>query len=429
MRGGKTAFVGIRFAALVMACIAAMLIQPVHAQTYTVIHNFAGGIDGDEPDYGLTIDSTGTLYGATFEGDAGTGTIFKLTHRGSGWLLQTLYVFTGGSDGAAPYAGVIFGPNGSLYGTTGFGGQGPCTTGGGKTGCGTAFNLQPPVSACPAVLCYWRETVLNMFTGGSNGALPYGGRPIFDRAGNLYGATFAGGVENCSAGCGLVYELIPSGSGWTEKILYSFTKAGGDGASPWAGVIFDKAGNLYGTTEFGGAYGYGTIYELTPSGSGWTEKVLYSFQNQGDGAWPFAGLIFDPSGNLYGATTWGGGTGNGGTVFELTPAGSGWSFQTLHAFTRQPGELAGGPVASLVMDTAGNVYGATYGDGVYGLGSVFKLTPSGGGWTNTTLYDFTGGTDGLLPRSNLVLDANGNVYGMTASGGAYGRGVVFEVTP
>ena len=433
MRGGKIALGWITGAvafALTMALIVTMLIQPTQAQTYTVIHSFLGGIDGDEPAYGMTIDSTGILYGSTFEGDAGTGTIFRLRHLSSGWQLTTLFLFTGGagSTGAVPYAGVIFGPNGSLYGTTAFGGVGSCGSGGGTTGCGTVFNLRPPLVPCRIATCYWTETPINVFNGGSGGAIPYGGRPIFDQAGNLYGTTFGGGGGSCSAGCGLVYELTPSAGGWTEKILYSFTGAGGDGASPWAGVIFDQAGNLYGTTEFGGANGYGTIYELSPSGSGWTEKVLYNFQNQADGAWPFAGLVFDRSGNLYGATTWGG-TGNGGTVFELAPAGSGWNYQTLYAFTRQPGELAGGPVATPILDTGGNLYGATYGDGAYGLGSVFKLTPSGGSWTITTLYNFTGGSDGLLPRSNLVLDANGDLYGMAASGGANGRGVVFEITP
>ena len=282
--------------ALVLGLTAIVTTGTANAQTYTVIHNFMGGADGAEPAYGLTIDSAGTLYGSTFSGDAGTGTIYTLTNQGSsGWSLNTLYMFSGGSDGAVPYAGVIFGPDGSLYGTTAFGGVGSCQTGGGKTGCGTAFNLTSSSQWRGKPSNGWTETVLYDFTGGGDGATPYGGRPIFDGAGNLYGTAFGGGLTNCPGGCGLVYELVPSNGGWTEKILYSFTGKP-DGASPWAGVIFDQSGNLYGTTEFGGAYGYGTVFELIPSGSGWTEKVLYSFQNQPDGGQPYAGLIFDSSG-------------------------------------------------------------------------------------------------------------------------------------
>lgn len=271
--------------------------------------------------------------------------------------------------------------------------------------------------------------MLYNFLGGSDGALPYGARLIFDQAGNLYGTAFSGGVAcpGSPSGCGVVYELIPSeGGGWKEKILYSFTGKP-DGASPWAGVIFDPARNLYGTTQFGGAYGYGTVYELSPSGSGWTEKVLYNFQNQQDGGQPFAGLIFDSSGNLYGATTIGG-TGGGGTVFELNPSGAGWSFQLLYGFASTPGHLAQGPTASLVMDNGGNLYGATAGDGAYAFGAVFKLTlSSSGAWTYTSLYDFQGLDDGRTPRSNLVFDKYGNLYG-TATRGMTGYGLVFETT-
>ena len=424
----KFAFVRIGFVVLLVACAATMLNQPAHAQSFSVIHNFAGGPDGDEPAYGLTIDAAGNIYGSTFEGDEGTGTIYKLRYHNSVWQLAPLYVFTGGpgSPAAVPYAGVIIARDGTLFGTTGYGGEGSCATWGGTTGCGTVFRMRPRVTACPAAICYWQETTINLFDGGSGGSTPYGARPIFDSAGNLYGTTYAGGGGNCQGGCGLVYELTPSGGGWTETVLYSFTGTAGDGAFPWSGVILDQAGNLYGTTEFGGTYGYGTIYELSRSGSGWTETILYNFQGQQDGAWPFSGLIFDPAGNLYGATT-SAGSGNGGTIFQLSPGSSGWTLQTLTSFTRQPGELAGGPVATPIMDAAGNIYAATYGDGAYGLGSVVKLHRSNGGYTTISLHDFTG-PDGLYPRSNLVLDANGNIYGMAASGGANGRGTVFEIT-
>jgi uncharacterized repeat protein (TIGR03803 family) len=416
--------------AIVLGVTAIVATHTAHAQSYTVIHTFMGGADGDEPNYGLTIDSNRNLYGTTFSGDSGLGTAFMLSPGNPDWILAPLYMFTGGSDGAAPYAAVVFGPDGSLYGTTGFGGKPnpSCTTGGGFTGCGTVFNLKSPAPHHPrSPSGYWTETVLYDFLGLSDGALPYGARLIFDQEGNLYGTAFSGGID-CpgSGGCGVVYKLTPSNGRWTQSVLYSFS-GGNDAAHPWAGVIFDQSGNLYGTTEFGGAYGFGTVYELMPSASGWTEKVLYSFQNQQDGGQPYAGLIFDASGNLYGATTTGG-IGNGGTVFELTPSGAGWSFQTLYAFAGGHGELAGGPTASLVFDNGGNLYGATAGDGAYNFGAVFKLTlSSNGSWTYTSLYDFTGGNDGRLPRSNLVFDQYGNLYG-TASGGATGYGVVFEIT-
>ncbi len=423
------AFVRMGLASLIVTLIAAALIQPAQAQTYTVIHTFLGGADGNEPAYGMTIDPAGNIYGSTFEGDDGTGSVYRLRYRNSFWQLNPLYVFTGGpnSPGAIPYAGVVIGPGGSLYGTTAYGGEGSCSTWGGTLGCGTVFKMQPPITFCVNATCYWTETRLFEFNGASGGATPYGGIPIFDQAGNMYGTTFAGGGGTCAGGCGLVYELSPANGGWTENVLYSFNGGSSDGASPWAGVIFDQAGNLYGTTEFGGAYGYGTIYELSPSGSGWTEKVLYNFQGQADGGWPYAGLVFDRQGNLYGATTEGG-AGQGGTLFQLAPDGSNWNYQTLCSFTRQMGEFAGGPVATPAMDAAGNLYGATGGDGAYGFGSVFKASSSGGNWTCTSLYDFTGGNDGRLPRSNLVLDSNGDIYG-SAAGGAQGYGVVFEITP
>ena len=378
------------------------------------------GVDGNEPNYGLTIDADGNLYGTTFGGDSGTGTVYSLSPTNAGWVLDPLYVFTGGSDGAAPYAAVIFGPDGSLYGTTGFGGvPGPCRTGGGYTGCGTVYKLTPSNGS-------WTESVLYDFTGGEDGANPYGGRLIFDKAGNLYGTTFGGGGGSCAGGCGVVYELTPSNGHWTESVLYSFS-GGNDGTNPWAGVIFDQAGDLYGTTFGGGTYGYGTVYELMPSVSGWTLKTLYSFQNQQDGEQPYAGVIFDQSGNLYGATTKGGANG-GGTAFEMTPANGGWTFQTLYGFTGSSGQLAGGPVASLIMDSVGSLYGATAGDGADSKGAVFKLMPSSdGSWTYNSLYDFTGNNDGQVPRSNLALDRYGNLFG-TAAGGASSYGVVFEIT-
>jgi len=218
-----------------------------------------------------------------------------------------------------------------------------------------------------------------------------------------------------------------------ENVLYTFS-GGSDGSHPWAGVVFDSAGNLYGTTS-GGAAGYGTVYELSPNGGTWTLQTLHTFEGATDGASPYAGLIFDAAGNMYGATA-SMGTGSGGTVFKLSPSGGGWTFNTLYSFSGPAGGLDPGPIGNLVFDQQGNLYGTTHLDGAFNFGSAFKLTNTANGWTYTSLHDFTAGTDGADPRSNLTFDSSGNMYG-TASAGGTGNsqscdgacGVVFEITP
>ena len=196
-----------------------------------------------------------------------------------------------------------------------------------------------------------------------------------------------------------------------------------DGANPSNGLILDSTGNLYSTTALGGSGAHGTVFELMSSGSGWTENILYNFTGGNDGSDLFAGLIFDGSGNLYGATS-GAGTGGGGTVFELTPSTGSWTLNTFYSFT---GGSRCGPLGSLFIQ-AGSLYGITNCGGANHLGSVFKLTPSGGGWTYTSLHDFTGGTDGKIPFGNVVFDADGNIYGTASAGGSHGVGVVWEIT-
>jgi uncharacterized repeat protein (TIGR03803 family) len=403
--------------ALVLAVVlvlTAAITQPAQAQTYSVIHNFTGGQDGANPEAGLTLDKAGNLYGTAAGGGAGNGgTVFSLAHKGSGWFMNPLYSFQGGSDGDFPMARVIFGPDGNLYGTTFLGGVEGCDNG---QGCGTVFNLRPQPTACKTALCPWTETVLYRFTQGDDGGDPFG-EVVFDKAGNIYGTAYNGGV----VGNGVVYELVPSNGGWTETVLYSFA-GGSDGEGPQAPVIFDTEGNLYGTTIFGGSGNNGTVFQLTPSASGWTEKVLYRFQNGSDGHKPLGRSVFDRLGNLYG-TTENGGAGNGGTVVELTPLDGNWTYNLVYSFAGSGGS------DDLVMDAAGNLYGTTYSDGAYGWGSAFKLTPSNGGWTYTSLHDFTGGNDGGNPIGGLVFDANGNLYGTTYGGGKYRAGLVFEITP
>ncbi len=424
--------------ALAIACLLALLAVPAQAQTFSVLHSFTGP-DGANPLAGLTIDRAGNLYGTTWAGGTancyfkfGCGTVFKMKHSGSGWVLTPLYSFSGG-DGLGPEDRVIFGPDGTLYGETTYGQGYDCS-------CGNVFNLKPPPTRPATPFSPWNDTVLHQFYPGAGEGNEPGGDIVFDAAGNIYGTTESGGNDRfCGGlGCGTVYQLTPSKSGWIETVLYEFTDAN-DGEYPSGGVTVDQAGNLYGTasqTGFGAEAG--SVFQLTPSGSGWKFNLLYDFSGGGDGGYPVAGLISDSSGNLYGATSYGGANG-GGTVFELTPSNGSWTLNTLYSFTKVNNSFRPGPVASLIMDAAGSLYGTTKADGTYGYGNVFKLTRSNGSWTYTSLYDFTGASDGANPYSSLVLDAQGNLYGTTYTGGQSGEdcllnetytcGVVFEITP
>jgi uncharacterized repeat protein (TIGR03803 family) len=395
--------------------------QSAQAQSFTVLHNFTGGLDGSSPYAGLSMDRGGNLYGTASAGGKGYGTVFKLSHRGSGWVFDPIYAFAGGANGEGPTARVILGPDGTLYGTTYAGGVSGCS---GGYGCGTVFNLKPSPTVCKTTLCSWVGTVLYSFNGGSDGANPLLGDLIFDQTGNLYGTTENGGVVGCSGnGCGTAFELSPVGRGWTEKVLYSFTGTGSDGANPFAGVTFDHGDvHLYGTTKSGGIVSNGTVFELSPLGSSWTENVIYSFQGPSDGYAPIGGIIFDPSGLLTGTTS-SGGLNGGGIAFQLDSI---YAETVLYNFV---GPAGGGSYGNLTADAAGNLYGTAYDDGAYGNGSVFELSPSPDGWTFTDLHDFTGGSDGLCPYGNVVLDAQGNLYGTAGAGGQYGYGVVWEITP
>lgn len=266
-----------------------------------------------------------------------------------------------------------------------------------------------------------QEKVLHSFSNnGRDGSSPLGSL-IFDSVGNLYGTTRYGGAYNSGA----VFELTPkAGGGWSEKVLHSFNDNNKDGVSPYANLIFDANGNLYGTTCYGGTFGDGTVFELTPRvGGGWTEKVLHNFDGK-NGICSFAPLIFDATGNLYG-TTYEGGAHGSGTVFELMPqARGGWVEKVLHSFSDnyKGSYLQNG----LTSDTFGNLYGTAHGGS--GSGIVFELTPkTNGGWTEKVLYSFNG-KDGLYPEA-LILDAAGNLYGTTYVGGSNGDGTVFELSP
>jgi uncharacterized repeat protein (TIGR03803 family) len=405
-----------------------MFLAPAaNGQTFQVIHSFTGTTDGMYPVAGVTVDSHGNLYGTTNIGGTGTscfegcGAAFKMSRAGSGWVFTTLYDFAGGNDdGGQPGARMIVGPDGVLYGTTSEGGGSGCSSG---EGCGTVFSLQPPAHFSGHFLSPWTEKVLYRFTGGSDGDSPRSADLLFDNAGNLYGTTIFGGGGSCQDGCGAVYKLARSGSGWTESVIHSFS-ASGDGQQPWAGVVQDQSGNLYGTTAQGGPHRWGTVYQLIPSGSGYVEHLLFTFDGLSDGGTAYGGLIWDSAGNLYGTTCCT--SGGDFTIYKLDHS-QGWAFSPLYHSSDF------GNTGTLVMDAAGNLYGTLSSGGAYGFGQVYKLTPSAGGWVFSSVHDFCAGgfpcTDGYTPPSGLAIDSQGNLFGTTSNGGAIGGGVVFEITP
>ena len=399
------------------------------AQTFSVLHTFTGLLDGISPN-GLNMDRSGNLYGATGSGGVNNaGIVFKMSYRNSVWALTPLYDFTGGynGDGQQP-VGVMVGPDGRLYGATQYGGSSAC-----YLGCGTVFSLAPPPTVCKSTFCPWKETQLYVFQG-TDGALPTNADLVFDSFGNIYGTTSQGGTpELCTQyGCGAAYQLSKSNGSWTGQIIYHFEQ--GPGFDPYAGMISDSAGNLYGTTVGGGTYDYGTVYKLTQQNGAWSQSTMYDFTPSPDfGAWPQAGLTSDNHGNLF-AATWNSGPEGGGVAIQLSPVGEGWNASLVYAFLGA-GANPAGPTYSLTSDGAGNLYGATESDGTFNYGTIFELSYQNGTWVYTLLHDFTGGSDGAYPSSKVILDSQGNLYGSAATGGNTtancpdGCGVVWEITP
>ncbi len=321
---------------------------------------------------------------------------------------KTLHNFTE-SEGAFVHWTMTFDAAGNLYGTSCYGGS---------SGSGVVFELSPNGDGS------WTESTLHDFTGGADGSCPQGA-PIFDADGDLYATAYSGAIY----GGGNVFELTPNADGsWTETVLYNFTGRGdGNGPNP---IIFDAQGNLYGTVTWGGTDGEGGVFKLTPNSDGtWAESTLYTFTGGKDGGHPVTILIFDAAGSLYGMTQWAGAYGNG-VVFSLTPNVNGtWKEEVLHAFAGGNDGAGGGE--GLVFDTAGNLYGGTWGGGVYGYGVIYKLTHmSGGVWKEMVAHAFTGGKDGAdAGETELTFDSGGNLYGTANSGGTYGYGLVFQLTP
>jgi uncharacterized repeat protein (TIGR03803 family) len=415
----------------------AVLSNLAQAQTLTVLHTFNGGpygtdpMDGAFPEAGVVQDGAGNLYGTTSSGGVGPcevggcGVVYKLSHRGTGWVTTTIYTFKGPPDGAGPNARLTFGPDGELYGTTTGGGTGSCIEG----QCGTVFKLQPPPTFCRTASCPWSETVIHDFSSDPDGSQPYA-EVVFDQAGNLYGTTSAGG-----ACCGIVFELTPGSNGtWTKSTLYQFQGGSGDGKEPKAGLVFDQAGNLYGSTYLGGGTGCGgagcgTLFELSPSGSGWTETILHSFTGGEDGADP-SSLTFDSEGNLWGAVVDYPLSNGYGAILELTPAqGGGWNFTEPIVFTSN--SLIQYPQAP-ALDAAGNLYGTGFSGSGAIYGAPYKATPSGSGWNFEVIGFFTqGGPQGYVPVGRVVLNGQGSFYGVCMGGPLPGAdaGAVWEATP
>jgi uncharacterized repeat protein (TIGR03803 family) len=329
---------------------------------------------------------------------------------------KVLYTFQGGGDGGEPLANFISDKAGNLYGVTGNGGI-QCDVS--QLGCGTVFQLAPPAHQGGK----WTKTILHKFAGnGSDGSYPAPPRLVMDEAGNLYGTTMTGGLNNF----GTIYRLTPPAKShgvWKEKVLYSF-KAGTDGLQP-GGLVLGLGGSYYGITTYGGdTEGDGTVFQFSKTAGGaWKETILYRFQNGADGSAPsaFQTLAVDKDGNLVGTTLV-------GTAFELSPPakkGAHWKESTLSS------DIGFGIYAGLILDKAGNLYGANLNGGLDGAGFVFELSPvQEGTWTTTTLYTFTGGSDGRYPYDSLIFDGKGNLYGTTYSfGPGDGGGVVFKLTP
>lgn len=372
---------------------------PSSAQSFSVLHSFTGAPDGCKPQGDLYRDSAGNLYGTTADCGSADGVIFKVS---TGGVETVLYRFTGGSDGGIPEAGLIRDTSGNFLGTT---------YSGGSTGNGVVFKFSAN-----------KETVIHSFSG-TDGSHPAAAL-VRDKAGNLYGTTFYGGTAACS--CGTVFKIDTTN---TESVLYSFT-GGADGKFPAGRLLLDAAGNLYGTASEGGVvncdngiHGCGVVFKMSPTGQ---ETVLYTFSGGSDGGEPMAGLVRDSAGNLYGTTFAAGNLSRTcalnagcGVVFKLSKTN-----QETVLYTFADGADGANPVADLVLDSTGNIYGTTKLGGA-GYGVVFEIS----GGLESTLYTFEAAGDGAGPLAGLIRDSSGNLYGTASFGGGSQEGSVFKIIP
>lgn len=427
-----------------------------------VLYSFQGGTDGQYPIGRTVFDATGNLYGVTQGGGSDTCTSYSLcgivyelsppAQSGDPWTETILHTFQGHTDGDAsdPLGGLVLDANGNLYGATAGGGTGNCEVLGTFPGCGAVYELSPPTDKGGA----WTEQVLYSFEGGTDGYMPYGDI-VSDKNGNLYGATLYGGGHGTICGdgfyqyCGTVYELSPpkvNGGSWSEQVLYRFNgrtdaTETGDGANPNSGFVIDQTGTIYGTTQIGGFNcphnynnGCGTVFQLSPPkpGGGWRETILHRFNPLVDGGEPLAGLVADEKGNLYGTTS-------ANTVFQLSPPSPKlglWSEALIHIFTDKEG---GHSPEGMLLFNGISLCGTTNGSaGGTSRGTVYCMSPIGttpGAWAFDSLYTFPGPPDGENPVAGLTLGGEGVLYGTTQLGGTAsncyptGCGTVFTMSP
>jgi hypothetical protein len=435
----------IGFGALVSCAAIMQLAGPAFAGSpqEEVLYRFASGSDGAQPNAGLIADANGNLYGTTSAGGGtgcggyGCGTVFELSpQKGGSWGETMLHSFQGGTDGEYPNVPLIMDAHGNLYGTSEEGGSDNCGAG---SGCGTVFELSPQKNG-------WQEQILYSFTTKSHDETNNGARHpqvstpdvwspngiLFGSDGNLYGFASLGGrcdqKGHLIACYGGGFELKKTGGDWNERVIYRVKNT--LEAGPEGPPVLDANGKLFGVST---SAGYGSVFDLHPPAGMHLRKesTLYTFQGGSDGGYPAPGLVFDASGNLYGATT--GYLSLAGNVFELSPAKKGqWHETPLYTFSNTAdGET---PAAAPAPDTDGNLYGVTEAGGQNGLGVAYELSQQSGSWSETVLYSFAGGSDGATPEGALLI-SNGNLYGVTYSGGNggcysnQGCGTVFEIIP
>ena len=406
---------------------------------FRVLHSFckkAGCPDGGLPVGGMIADDAGNLYGAAEDGGAsGLGVVFKLAKEDSGrkFSYARLHGFCTGNcgDGRLPEFPLVRDVAGDLYGTT--------ATGGSANG-GVVFELMPGADR-------WTLKILHTFCAPDSGTCREGASPSagltyqgaavglpYDGQSPLYGTTASG----ASLGGGTAFELKLNDGKWRARSLHDFClpPSCASGSTPLGELVLDSGGNIFGVANLGGAHDEGAIFELAPAGTKYNYTVIYSFCTQQtctDGIRPGAGLALDAFGNLYGTTTRSG-THDAGTLFELSPDGGKFDFQVLHQFCDDANCADGGaPAAPLTLEEHGNIFGTTTQFGnAQGAGTLFELSPSDSGWTERVLYDFCSEAncaDGLIPKSRLILDGAGNLFGTTVAGGSADAGVAFEFKP
>jgi uncharacterized repeat protein (TIGR03803 family) len=403
-----------RWTVTILLLVAAMFVNHARASNTQVVYSFGGG-DGAYFDTELVMDKSGNLYGTSVQGgNFNSGNVFQLTPTRMGWMLTVLYNFTGGLDGGQPYKGVTLDSHGDLYGTAVTGGIGGC-----EGGCGVVYKLSHSHGS-------WKQSVIYSFTGGSDGSGP-GSPVVFDKQGNLFGATPVGGTS----GAGTIYELKQEKDGtWKLALVHSFT-GGTDGAGGSAGrLLFDHKGNIYGVATSGGAYGSGTAFQLSSVQQGkWKLKTLYAFKGQPDAGFPYGGLVFDSAANLYG-TTYYDGKNDIGAIYELSPVGGKWKETVLHSFAG--GSDGNESLSTMVSDAAGNLYGTTIAGGASGCdcGTIFKLAARAKGLRKySVVYRFKGAPDGAYLYAGMVPDSAGRFYGITLQGGSANIGTIFKFIP